>query len=60
MNWDNPFYVCEICGVSYRKYELERAKEKERNKRFDEQVEQQDPHKKRNRDYEKWYLKQED
>ncbi|MHA2364163.1 MAG: hypothetical protein ACXAC7_09415 [Candidatus Hodarchaeales archaeon] len=58
MNWRNPFYVCEICGVSYRKHELERARENERTKRWGEQFEEDDPKKKRNRDYERWYLKQ--
>lgn len=59
MNWKNPFYVCEICGISFRKYELERAKEKERNKRYQEDLDE-DPQRKRVRDYEKWYLKQEE
>ena len=59
MNWKNPFYVCEICGISFRKYELDRAKEKERNKRYQEDTDD-DPQRKRVRDYEKWYLKQDD
>ena len=55
--WRSPFYVCEICGLSLRRHELERAQNKLEDEVWDARFggEQIDDREKRKREYEQWY-----
>lgn len=58
VKWHNPFYVCESCGVSYRKHEFESAREKRNSELWDQKyAEEEDTKQKRRDDYRKWYDK---
>ncbi|MHA2297999.1 MAG: hypothetical protein ACXAEU_17905 [Candidatus Hodarchaeales archaeon] len=62
MKWHPPFYVCGICGVSYRKHELARAKEKLKwkSKKYQREEEEPDEKEKRKKSYISWYSRTSD
>ncbi|MFW9994649.1 MAG: hypothetical protein ACFFD4_21580 [Candidatus Odinarchaeota archaeon] len=57
MKWHAPFYVCNICGVSYRKHELARAKENIRlkSKKYQREDEEISDKERRRKAYISWY-----
>ena len=59
MKWENPFYVCPACGVSYRKHELSRVKERINaqiwNSKYGE--DEEDEKRKRQEELRRWYEK---
>ncbi|MFQ5979733.1 MAG: hypothetical protein ACE5OZ_16510 [Candidatus Heimdallarchaeota archaeon] len=57
MKWLTPFYVCQRCGLSLRRHELERMQDKIRDDLWDARYGQNEDEKsKRRREMVEWYL----
>ncbi len=64
MKWRPPFYVCQECGLSFRRGEVERMRKKIKDE-FRQAIGESDQEKERKErkkksDYYKWLMKKED
>lgn len=60
MKWRPPFYVCTVCGLSLRRHELERTRDKQKDDLWDERYGEKDEKTKRQKEMLDWYLSSKD